>query len=412
MPSSRPLHLALVGVSGYGRVHLEMARHAEGAGLARLAAVVVVNQAAEAAACAALRSEGRRVYPSFGDMIAAEAGRLDLVLLPVPIHLHADMTCAALAAGAHVLVEKPLAASEEEMDRIDAAAALHRRRVFVGFQDLYASEIHALKAALVGGALGALRSIRGLGCWPRPASYYARNGWAGRLAVDGRPVLDSPLNNAFAHFVMLSLFFAGERADSLGAWTSCEAELYRAQPIQSFDTAGLRLRFARGVEALWLCTHSAVSPREPALHFVGDAGEAVWRFGEAAVLRPRGGAERVWPSLPLLRHRARMLEVVLRVLRGEPLPVCTPAMARAHARLVLALHAHAAVTDIPEGHLVRLGAGEEAQIAIRGVEPLLDACLASGALPSEQGAPWSSPAARFFPSPREEPVPCGSHAGA
>lgn len=219
-------------------------------------------------------------------------------------------------------------------------------------------------------------------------------------------MLDSPLNNAFAHFLMLSLFFAGEHLETLGKWLHCQAELYRAQPIETFDTAAVRLSFPGGLESLWACTHSARGRIEPSLHFAGDAGEAVWRFDEGAVILPKGGAVQTLSSLPLLRHRSRMLEVVLRVLSGEDAFVCTTAVARAHTRLIVALHRQVPVLPVPEQHLERFGDGGDAQIAILGVEGLLGSCLASGKLPSETGSNWPRLATHFSPAEREEPAAC------
>ena len=62
--------------------------------------------------------------------------------------------------------------------------------------------------ALYGGTSSRRITVRAQ--WPRGASYYARNNWAGRLRVGSAWVLDSPVNNAFAHFLMLALFWAGD----------------------------------------------------------------------------------------------------------------------------------------------------------------------------------------------------------
>ena len=45
--------------------------------------------------------------------------------------------------------------------------------------------------------------------WPRYFNYYARNNWAGKLAMNGTWVFDSPVNNACAHYLNLALFWAG-----------------------------------------------------------------------------------------------------------------------------------------------------------------------------------------------------------
>ena len=62
-------------------------------------------------------------------------------------------------------------------------------------------------------------------------------------------MLDSPLNNAFGHFVMLSLLFSGAQPDEIVPSTE-GVELWRAHAIESFDTAVVTLRTRGGVR-LW-----------------------------------------------------------------------------------------------------------------------------------------------------------------
>jgi hypothetical protein len=119
--------------------------------------------------------------------------------------------------------------------------------------------------------------VRFLGQWPRPRAYFTRNDWAGRRVVDGVPVHDSPLSNAFAHFVNLSLCFASRSTDEGAAATVKSAELFRAHAIESFDTAVVRARTADGV-ALWFgATHACEMTREPEIVIQGEHGRVVWR---------------------------------------------------------------------------------------------------------------------------------------
>jgi len=195
------LRAGIIGISGYGRIHVQLAREWEDRGEIRLSVAVVINPADEEENVRQLRAGGCQVYGSYEDMLGTEAGNLDLCLIPTGIAWHSRMTLAALRAGAHVLVEKPLSSSTTEVEEMMRVAACTERSVAVGFQDIYEPVAQELKRLLVAGAIGRLRSVRFLGLWPRPCSYYTRNGWAGRLRSGDVPVLDSPLNNAFAHDV-------------------------------------------------------------------------------------------------------------------------------------------------------------------------------------------------------------------
>src|SRR5690606_13051786 len=100
---------------------------------------------------------------------------------------------AALQAGLHVLLEKPVAATVQEVDAIIAAQTAAARLVAVGFQDLYVPAALDIKKRVLDGQIGTLRKVVVRGQWPRSSAYYARNEWAGRLQIDNAWVLDSPV---------------------------------------------------------------------------------------------------------------------------------------------------------------------------------------------------------------------------
>ena len=86
---------------------------------------------------------------------------IDVIYNPLPNHLHAEWTIKAVEAGKHVLCEKPLALSVEEVDSIQAAARKHGRVVMEAF--MYRHHPQTLKAQelVESGSLGTLKLIRG-----------------------------------------------------------------------------------------------------------------------------------------------------------------------------------------------------------------------------------------------------------
>ncbi|MDI1320765.1 MAG: Gfo/Idh/MocA family oxidoreductase, partial [bacterium] len=339
--------VALIGVSGYARIYLALARAAHDRGEISLSAAVIINPAEEAANEAALRQKGCVIYRDYEEMLRAEAGRLDLCLIPTGIPWHTRMTLAALRAGANVLVEKPLAGSLAEVAAIREVERSSGKFVAVGFQDIYSPVNRWLKQQLCAGAIGPLHTVRFLGLWPRPADYFTRNPWAGRLHAEGTPVLDSPLNNAFAHFVNLSLYFAGTTPETAALAHVESAELLRANAIESFDTSVVLARSAEGIAFWFGATHTCREVREPEIYLEGSAGRVEWQHERSCVLFRADGSreERALPDSTA--NRLSMFNAVLAKLRAPDTLVCTAALAQSHTAFVEAVHAAAKVQAVP-----------------------------------------------------------------
>jgi predicted dehydrogenase len=335
--------LALIGISGYGRIHLNLAKEWRDRGEAVIVAATVINAEEEVEEVAGLRAGGCEIFADYEQMLAAHAGRIDLCMIPTGIHWHARMTIAALRAGANVLVEKPLSGVMSEVAAVRAAEHETGRFVAVGFQDYYEPGTAWLKQHLLDGAIGRVRSVRFLGLWPRPRSYFLRNEWAGRLLHQGRPVFDSPLSNAFAHFVMLSLYFAGETLTQPAAARLTNAELFRAHAIETFDTAVARLETGAGVKLWFGVSHACHTLREPEIVIEGSTGSAGWRYEREAWWRGPDGElhRRALPDAFGARHD--MMVAAVARLRDEQVAVCTPEIAARHTQVIEALHSQVPV---------------------------------------------------------------------
>jgi predicted dehydrogenase len=337
----------LIGVSGYARIYLDLACAARDRGEIDLGAVVIVNSDEENAIETQLRRQHCTIYRDYEEMLRQETGRLDLCLIPTGIPWHARMTLAALQAGAHVLVEKPLAGSLAEVAAIRAAERTTGRFVAVGFQDIYSSVNRWLKLQLCAGAIGRLHTVRFLGLWPRPAAYFTRNPWAGRLHADGTQVLDSPLNNAFAHFVNLSLYFGGPEADTAAETQIESAELLRAHAIESFDTSVVRARSPDGIAFWFGATHTCHEVHEPEICLEGSTGRVEWKHERNCVLLRADGRreERALPDATA--NRRSMFAAVLAKLAAPSTMVCSTSLAERHTAFVEAVHAAARVQAVP-----------------------------------------------------------------
>lgn len=360
-------------------------------GRLELAGVTVINRAEQDAVCRRFERLGVPVFDTFEEMMAALAGGIDLLLLPTGIHWHAPMTLAGLHAGAHILVEKPVAATLAEVDAIIAAQATADRLVAVGYQDLYEPSTHDIKRRILAGEIGRLRTLAVRGQWPRSSVYYTRNGWAGRLRVNGSCVFDSPVSNAFAHFLMLALFWAGETAEVAAEIAWLDAELYRAGRIESFDTASLRLRTTGGVEILFHASHAGREDVAPEVKVLGEDGTITWTYERSYTVDRSGHPveTRVVPGQ--LDVRLQVLDAVLNRLEGRHAFVVTPGMVREHTRLINALHEFFPIRDVPPQFLEIENSTQGVFQRVRGFDVVAALAAERGLLFSEAGAPWASP---------------------
>jgi len=349
--------VALIGVAGYGWTYLRLALELHDQGRIQLCATVVIDPERQGTALALLRQRGTTIYADYEEMLSQHRGALDLCLIPTGIAWHCRMTLSALAAGANVLVEKPLAGSPSDARIIRHAEQVSRRFVAVGFQDIYTNEVRRLKADLSAGIIGSLTSLRLLGLWPRDPAYYSRNDWAGRFHVDGIAVFDSPLNNAFAHFVNLCLFFADPAPNRAARAIRCETELYRAHAIESFDTGVVQATLDNGLP-LWIgVSHASDSAHDPEIVIEGSRGRITWRHEGDCTLTPHDGPEVILPIMKNDDARRTMFHRVVERLRDPAVFVCGPDLADPHADLIGKIHAGSTIRTIPPQHLLASDSG-------------------------------------------------------
>jgi predicted dehydrogenase len=111
----QPVRWGVLGAAHFALEHMAPAIHAaEGAEFAALATSTPAKAAGFQAFC-----PGLTVHPSYEALLADPS--IDAVYIPLPNHMHVEWTLKALAAGKHVLTEKPIAMKAREIDQIIAA---------------------------------------------------------------------------------------------------------------------------------------------------------------------------------------------------------------------------------------------------------------------------------------------------
>lgn len=191
-------------------------------------------------------------YRSAGEMLRRE--KLDVVSVATPNRFHKPLTLAALAAGCHVLCEKPMAMSAAEARAMLAAARRARRRLMINFSYRFTEQAWALKKQVEAGVLGEVYFARTV--WHRRRGIPGFGGWFTRKKLAG----GGPLIDLGVHRVDLALWLMGYPRPEwvmAGAYNRLGSELARRQS-KTFDVEDLAagfVRFRNGacleVEASW-----------------------------------------------------------------------------------------------------------------------------------------------------------------
>jgi predicted dehydrogenase len=145
-----PIRLALVGLGYWGPHFARIANEHLDAEL-----VWCCDRAEAALELPKRRFPHVRRTHDFQDVL--DDASVDAVIVATPTMTHADLAVAALEAGKHVLVEKPLAGSTDEIDRIEAARG--DRVVMVGHTFVYNSAVAAVRDLVASGELGRVQYV-------------------------------------------------------------------------------------------------------------------------------------------------------------------------------------------------------------------------------------------------------------
>ncbi|BCW61541.1 Gfo/Idh/MocA family oxidoreductase [Paenarthrobacter sp. MSM-2-10-13] len=156
-------------------------------------------QAAEAA-------HGVPGYADYLDML--QKVRPDVVHVCTPHHLHASVAADCLERGVNVIVEKPLAHTLAEGQRLIEVAERSEAKIAVCFQNRYNATSQAMHELLDGGTLGQVIGASATVMWHRDASYYRNRPWRGTWAEGGGGLM---MNQAI-HTVDLLQWLVGDVA--------------------------------------------------------------------------------------------------------------------------------------------------------------------------------------------------------
>lgn len=297
-----------------------------------------------------------------------QASDAELVSICTPPFEHAPLAVAALAAGRHVLVEKPMAVSVQECDTMLAAAQRARRTLGVVHQNRFRPECTRLRALLAAGALGPLDLLAVNCLWWRGPEYY-KLWWRGTWEKEGGGAL---LNHA-VHFVDL-LIWLGGMPEEVSARVAV-----RAHPVEVEDLAVALLRLPGGAlgqftgtvdahlneDRLEVCGRRAAVAIPWRVRAFRDRGDGFGNEDRALVeeLAAQAAAVQVSPH----HGHAAQIDLVLSALEAGGPPPVDGVDGRRAVELITAMYASAAAGQVqslplPPDHPCRTAVGLHAAL--------------------------------------------------
>jgi len=276
---------------------------------------------------ASFAEKGVRVFGDAKELIGS--GLVDAVIVATPHFQHTSVGIAALEAGLHLLVEKPIAAHKADAERLIAAHQRNRNLTFAAmFQMRVEPRYQRIRALITGGELGRVIRMNWVNTdWFRGAAYYASSAWRATWQGEGGGVL---LNQALHNLDMLQ-WLLGMPARVRGF-----CQLGRFHEIEVEDAATVYLEWPDQSTGVFVSS-TGEAPGINRLEIIGARGTLVLENGrllltrnatdmlefsrttQSAFSKPESTTEEVPFTNASAPHAAVMQNFVNAILDDEPL---------------------------------------------------------------------------------------------
>ncbi len=279
------------------------------------------------------------VFDNHHDLL--DSGLVDAVSVCVPSGLHAKIGIDAAQAGKHILSEKPIDITLQNIDALITAARDCNVKLACIFQRRTAPLWQTVREAILAGKIGKLILADAYLKYYRSQEYYDSAGWRGTWALDG----GGALMNQGVHCVDLMRWIAG---DPVIVYARCD---HLARNIEVEDTSAAVITYANGAIGIIEGTTSVYKGMPHRLEFHGDTGnilvegERIVRWetvdgNEAPDLSapPADGSATADPAdIGTEGHRIQIQDLARAIIEDRD-PMITGEQARGAVELILGIY--------------------------------------------------------------------------
>jgi predicted dehydrogenase len=262
------VRLGLVGLGNMGKTHRSNLRAGKVKGL-ELTAICDMPQALPEPV------EGEHQFTDVQEMI--KSGTIDAILIATPHFSHTTIGVAALEAGLHVCVEKPLSVHKADCERLIAAHQKNPKLIFSAMFQMRTEPLwKTVKDLVSSGELGAIRRVHwDCSDWFRTEFYYASGGWRATWKGEGGGVL----LNQCPHNLDLYQWIFG-MPDQVHGF--CNFGRYHQIEVEDDVTA--YFRYQDGKNAVFI-TSTGETPGKNCLEIVSERGLVTVEKGRISWIR-------------------------------------------------------------------------------------------------------------------------------
>ena len=278
-PFDDRIRIVVAGAGVIGQAHLRVIDDAPDC---RLAALVDPSPAARVLA----ERHGVSLYASLDDLPRDGPQRPDGVILATPNALHVEQALWCVAAGLPTLLEKPIAPTVAEAERLVEAVEACGARLLVGHHRAHSPLMARARQLIDQGRLGRLVAVMGSAVFHKPDAYFDDAPW--RRQAGGGPVLINMI-----HEVHNLRMLCGE----IVAVQAIASNAMRGFPVE--DTVAIALRFASGALGTFMLSDTAACARSWEQTSRENAAYATYPDEDCYVIAGTAGSL----SIPTMRLR-------------------------------------------------------------------------------------------------------------
>ncbi len=180
------LRVGIIGLGCMGNCHMGAYEKVKGARVVAVCDIDEKKRQGDIGVFGKRDLSGLRIYDKAKEILADPA--IDVIDVCLPTHLHAELSCAALAVGKHVICEKPMARTSDECKKMVQAAKRSGKQLFLAHCIRFWPHYAKAREIVLSGEYGAVRSARFFRVGSKPT--WSWNNWLHTAKCSGLAALD------------------------------------------------------------------------------------------------------------------------------------------------------------------------------------------------------------------------------